>query len=738
MAKDSIFMRTTRFSYYAHAVFGLLLSAAALFIGLALISYSPYDPSWAYYTNQTCVVGNWCGSFGANLAAFLMFLAGAASFWCVALLFFMAHTFLMTGSFKQEWDRVFAFILFLGVTAALFYAYGVDFFRSPYPGGMVGHGIYTKVHAWFGSVGGMLFLYTLMMVCIIILTRLSFAKNIAHWLVALRASRFGQWQKYAGNACAVVGHALYAPIAYVAQRTQTFFYTWFPHEEDIQQHVELETVVAENALPPKMPNSSEHSLDNASHEHDESIHAQTVINSIYTLPNLDAFAPRIVEGEVDASVVRAGKAQAALLEEKLARFGIDGRVVRIKRGPLVTLFEYKPDIDAKLSKIVNLADDLSLALQALSVRIIAPIPGTAVVGFEVAHGQRASVSLAACMREQNYASSGAQLPLLLGQDTVGKAVVVDLTRMPHLLVAGATGAGKSVLLNSMLMSLLCKCTPDELKLILIDPKRLEFSVYADIGHLLFPIVTDAKTAVRVLGFAVQEMESRYKAIAAVSARTLAEYNERVEPAQKLPRLVLIIDELADLMMTAGKLCEEHLARLTHMARAAGIHVVVATQRPSVDVITGVIKANFPSRIALRVPSKIDSRTILDCTGAEALLGQGDMLMLDAHDSMLKRVHGAYVSEKEIAAVTSHIRDQRGADYRELPSQITAENELDEGDEGLYDNVVTFVRSVDEVSTSLLQRKFRIGYNRAARFIERLEAHGLIMPSEGSKARKVLK
>jgi S-DNA-T family DNA segregation ATPase FtsK/SpoIIIE len=464
--------------------------------------------------------------------------------------------------------------------------------------------------------------------------------------------------------------------------------------------------------------------------------------AVFELPHVGLFNP--VEQETQQpKVTKELEARAKILEEKLECFGITGSVTAIKRGPVVTLFEYQPAIDTKVSKIVSLEDDLAMALQALSIRIIAPIPGRSVVGFEVANKQRSNVHLAPVICSNTYKNFKGSLPLVLGQDTVGNDVIVDLACMPHLLIAGSTGSGKSVALNCMLMSLLCKHTPQEMRLVLIDPKRLEFAAYADIAHLLFPIITDPKRATLALRWVVQHMEERYETMAACGARNFTDYNKLVghheKVTQAMPYVVVIIDELADLMMTASKEIEDLITRITQMARAAGIHLMVATQRPSVDVITGLIKVNFPSRVAFRVTSKVDSRTILDCAGADKLLGRGDMLFLDAQGGSLRRVHGAYVSDKEIAAVVGHIRAQQRAAYLDLSQEVIArvQDGESDADDAIYRDVVAFIKEVDEISISLVQRKFRIGFNRSARIIERLESQGLIMSTDGGKTRKVL-
>jgi hypothetical protein len=436
------------------------------------------------------------------------------------------------------------------------------------------------------------------------------------------------------------------------------------------------------------------------------------------------------------------KERGVNLEERLKNFGINGRVVAIRPGPVVTLYEYEPDMDVKISSIIAREDDLAMALKALSIRIVAPIPGTSVVGFEIANVQREDVFMSDLIVADEWKKTSAHLGLLLGVDTAGKPMVQDLTTMPHLLVAGSTGSGKSVCMHSLLFSLLSRHTPETLRLVLIDPKRLEFSAYADIPHLLFPIVVDAQKTIKVLKWVVAEMEHRYKTLAQACVRNIAEYNKKmVERGEaKLPYLVVMIDELADLMIVAGKEIELQLIRIAQMARAAGIHMVLATQRPSVDVVTGLIKVNFPSRLGCRVSSKIDSRTILDTNGAEKLLGRGDMLFLHGSAASLRRIHGAFVSESQVQRLTDYLRSLGVPTYIDLDERgLEQEGYVgDDQEDELYNQALEAIKMLDEVSISLLQRKFRIGFNRSARLIEQLEADGLLAPAQGSKPRKVLK
>jgi len=444
--------------------------------------------------------------------------------------------------------------------------------------------------------------------------------------------------------------------------------------------------------------------------------------------------------------------RATLLEEKLAHFEISGRIVGIHPGPVITVYEYEPEVGSKVSRILALEDDLALSLKALSIRIIAPVPGTSVVGFEIANEERSNVYFSSVMNEANLKDGTKALPLALGVDTRGAAVIYDLAKMPHLLVAGATGSGKSVGMNVMLTSLLSRLTPDQARFILIDPKRLEFIPYADIPHLLFPIVTSPYEVAPVLKWVVQEMELRYEVMAQAGVRSIAVYHklglkERFKlehgyglEVKGMPYIIIMVDELADLMMIAGKEIEVLVARISQMARAAGIHMIVATQRPSVDVVTGIIKVNFPSRVAFRVSTKIDSRTIIDGAGAEKLLGKGDMLFLSPASPALERLHGPFVTDDEICRLTEFLKAQREVEYLSLQQIIARHTEqaAEEEADPLYEEVCEYLQTVEEVSISLLQRRYRVGYNRSARLIEQLERDGHIAPAQGSKPRRVLR
>lgn len=445
---------------------------------------------------------------------------------------------------------------------------------------------------------------------------------------------------------------------------------------------------------------------------------------------------------------------AERLKECLNDFNVQGEIQQVHPGPVVTMFEFKPAPGIKVSKIENLTDDIALALKAESVRIEAPIPGKDSVGIEIPNIDRETVYLREVLESKEFVNSKSPLTLALGKDIHGATRVADLAKMPHLLVAGATGAGKSVGINGFLLSLLYKAGPDKVKLLLVDPKRIELAPYAQLPHLVHPVVTEMNLAKSALEWAVFEMDCRYEKMAKLGVRNIEGYNNKLEgfgdnipdefeAYKPMPYLVIIIDELADLMMTAAKDVEQCIVRLAQLARAAGIHMVLATQRPSVDVVTGLIKANFPTRISFFVTSKFDSRTILDAVGSERLLGKGDMLFKPS-GGKLKRMHGAYVDEAEIARVVNFWRDSQPQDF-ELDFTDWKQNATDangtpvasKSDDPVYDEAVQFVLDQGKASISLLQRRFRIGFNRAARFIEQMEMDGILGPQEGSKPRKVL-
>lgn len=733
----------------------LLSAAAGVILAVALATFYAYDSSWFFVSSRAAPLHNMFGTFGAQLAAISFFLCGSAAFGVVLLLFFISYVALQSHSWRREWDRVVAGFMMVTAVAALEYYYGCSCMLGVSPGGLLGATFYHGLLSLFDVVLAFVFLHTLLFAGIILVTRIS----------CFTVARYGASALYAVVSNRTLHYYLrtiawYFAIPFmIATRfiIRLLRGALFDAEDHTVVDVEFDEVVQEvfadthdhafwqqkqgfdMPAAPQDDMQAATSLDQPQRKPAADTVTSTHKNK-YVLPQASLLGHVAVKYD-ERKEHDEQQQRARLLEEKLERFGVSGKVLSIKTGPMITLFEYQPDADAKVSKIIALEDDLALALEAVSIRIIAPIPGRSVVGFEVAHKKHRTVFLASMLSSKSFTTFEGYLPLVLGHNVVGEDVIVDLTAMPHLLVAGSTGSGKSVALNTMLVSLLYRCTPEHVRLILIDPKRLEFSAYADIAHLMFPIVTDPKQAAPVLRFVVQTMEERYATMASAGVRNMFEYQKLCtqNPAlTPMPFIVVMIDELSDLMMTAGKDVETLIARIAQMARAAGIHMIVATQRPSVDVITGLIKVNFPSRISFRVTSKIDSRTILDCNGADKLLGKGDMLFLNASSSLM-RVHGAYISHHEIVQLATYVRAQRPTQYLDVYQAISATaGQLLDGDDALYTDIVAFVKTVNEISISLLQRKFRIGYNRSARIIDMLESEGIILPSDGGKMRKVIR
>lgn len=493
----------------------------------------------------------------------------------------------------------------------------------------------------------------------------------------------------------------------------------------------------------------------------------------YTLPSFDLLdSPDGEHVKIDKETLEAN---SLILQKKLADFGVEGKVVAVRPGPVITMYEFEPAAGVKVRRIVTLADDLSMALRAMSIRILAPIPGKSVVGIEIPNPRREKVFLKQVIESDTYQGSESKLTLALGKDISGSAFLADLARMPHLLVAGATGTGKSVSINAMILSMLYKASPQDVQFIMIDPKMLELTVFENLPHMIVPVVTDPKKAAAALFWAMDEMDRRYRLMRDKGARNIDHYNRILEKEkvdkdklielrqpeesmedlapeiggdleekaplvhERLPRIVIVVDELADMMMSVGRDIEEYITRLAQKARAAGIHMILATQRPSVDVITGLIKANFPARISFQVTSRVDSRTILDAIGAERLLGDGDMLFLPPGTARISRIHGAYVSDQEVRKVVEFIKQQAKPRYRpeifEAKKEIEAADGDDDYDE-MYDQAVKLVTETEQASISMIQRRLRVGYNRAARMIEQMERDGVVGPADGAKPREV--
>ncbi|MCP4343076.1 MAG: cell division protein FtsK, partial [Desulfobulbaceae bacterium] len=474
-------------------------------------------------------------------------------------------------------------------------------------------------------------------------------------------------------------------------------------------------------------------------ETDDEFAANPIARGDWKLPPLSLLSKSDqVQEKIDNEVYYKLSKQ---LEQKLKNFGVSGKVVGISPGPVVTTYEYSPAPGVKINKIAGLADDLALGLKAQSVRVVGSVPGKAALGIEIPNEMRQVVYIRELIGTEKYRANSHKLTIALGLDVIGNLAMANLAKMPHLLIAGATGAGKSVGINTIIASILYNATPQEVRFLMVDPKRIELSGYEGIPHLLHPVVVDPKLASRALNWAVREMERRYLLLEEARVKSFDSYNEVNE--EKLPYIVVIVDELADLMMVASKDVEAAIARLAQMARAAGIHLILATQRPSVDVLTGLIKANFPTRISFKVSSKIDSRTILDASGAEHLLGAGDMLFLAPGTANIKRIHGAYISEKETADIVDFWKRQGNSSYDEAVMQEIekepsgAGGESDDDFDERYDEAVALVSEAGQASISMVQRRLRVGYNRAARMIEMMEKEGIVGPADGAKPREVI-
>ena len=753
---------------YRRLLTATVLVLFVLWLSIAWYTYNPHDQSWMVYNTDDIPVTNAWGRLGAHVAALCIYFFGVTTVIIFCFLLFFAYLLYWRRSLIGELDRILAWPFLIISTATLVTRFQIG--ASYCYGGLLGNQFYIFLVRYGDAVSATMLVSALLLSSLVLIAhrQLTFGiQSIIRLVQFLHVHRWIFVRCYHG--AYIMVRFLMFPVIYLYRLfsgTRIVHYSGsiMQFEDEHGTDDKALTQIAHDAIWQRW-------LTDAACKSEEELHAQqsktrgddmqTIINDRAAQCSINEFSTRLsasskscryeLPSAVHLMPIRSqqqtGKSEelyhkARLLEEKLAHFGIGGSVVATKRGPVVTIFEYQPDINARISKITALEDDLALALKALSIRIIAPIPGTSFIGFEVANQIRETVYLSEILASKTLKKSSFSLPLSLGNDTLGNHVVVDLAKMPHLLIAGSTGSGKSVALHAMLMTLLCTRTPDQLKLILIDPKRLEFASYADIAHLVFPVITQAKQAIAALKWVVAEMESRYECMKMAGARNIIDYQslQRVHvDYEAMPYMVIIIDELADLMMVGGRDIEDLLTRITQMARAAGIHLIVATQRPSVDVITGVIKVNFPSRISCRVTSKTDSRTILDCNGAEKLLGRGDMLYLDAANSMITRVHGAFVSDEEIMAIVDHIHHQKPADYCSLDEQLfESAYELSATDDALYQEVIDFLHGVDEISISLIQRRFRIGYNRSARIIEVLEAQGFVAPADGGKMRKVIR
>ena len=734
----------------------LALIALAIYLVLILATYTKADPGWSHASTVN-LVANWGGRLGAYLADILLFVFGLSAWWWSLILVFIIwrhyrtlsrRLFLLeTPEPKHRFENP---IRIAGLLILLISSSAIEFLRmytlktplpSP-PGGLLGKITGQWVNSTLGFNGGTLLLLL---------------------MLGLGVSLFFQisWLQLAEK----IGAGI--------ENTILWFRNWLAARADRKMGQEAsskreEAIVQERArivehqpIKIEQPVVAVQKSERVEKEKQASLFTELGDNDLPPLMLLDP-APSMQE----AISVESLEFTSRLIEKKLTDFGVSAKVVAAYPGPVITRYEIDPDVGVKGSTIVNLGRDLARALALTSVRVVETIPGKNYMGLELPNTKRQIVRLSEILGSKAYNDSASLLSVALGKDIAGNPVIADLARMPHLLVAGTTGSGKSVAINATILSLLYKADPHQVRLILIDPKMLELSIYEGIPHLLAPVVTDMTQAGHALKWAVDEMDRRYRKMSHMGVRNLASYNNKIadakkrgelipnpfsltpddpEPMEQMPAIVIVIDELADLMMVVGKKVEELIARIAQKARAAGIHLILATQRPSVDVITGLIKANIPTRIAFQVSSKIDSRTILDQMGAEALLGMGDMLYLPAGSGLPTRVHGAFVSDDEVHRVVTHLKEQGEPNYVEgILEGDRADSTAGSGGNGsggetdaLYDRAVACVLETGRASTTFVQRRLGIGYPRAARLMDQMEENGLVSPMRANGNRDIL-
>lgn len=752
-------------------LFRLFWWVVALFIFVSLLSYSSSDPSWSTWSTQT-VFQNWMGRTGSILSDILFQFFGLSAF---ALVFFFLRKTKRTNDedefLSSKWRALSSAIFILSWAAlleALFPQQWVPW-RINHTGGISG-ALSLSFLKYLAGPAGSIFL------CLVLVLASSIL--IFKWKALSQATALIQRLKWEAQQ---KGSSWFKEVwGFVAEKIKARLKKSPPIAQGSLLAESLVSPVTEEAVTAPVetlaPVNHEPEISTLPSKEDEEIfslmgayHPTEGPGKLRT-PSFSENKPKkkntgpfqlppvaMLSGKADSKIKPVDKSwyleKANILVEKLQDFGVEGEVVHISPGPVITVYEFKPASGVKIKDIANLSDDLTLALSVLSVRIVAPIPGKPVVGIEIPSPHREMVFFKDLIQETPFYNEDISIPIALGRLASGEPVTADLAAMPHLLVAGATGTGKSVFINTLISSLLFRFTPQQLKLILVDPKMVELSLYEGIPHLLLPVVVDSKKAAMALRWTVDEMERRYTLMHQAGVRHIDGYNSRLlemkrrgeaeEEAEAIPYIVVVIDEYADLMAVVPKDVELSIARLAQKARASGIHLVLATQRPSTDVVTGTIKANFPSRISFRVASSVDSKTILDRTGADRLLGQGDMLFHSAGFATLKRMQGAFVSDSDLNRMIDFLKSQGEPEYDEAILQAAEEGEYasssaGDSDEGrLYDQAVRLVTEKGEASISLIQRHLRIGYNRAAMLMEELEKEGVVAPSTGTSKRRTV-
>ncbi len=775
------YLGPTRYARLNEAVAFLFL-IAGLFVFFGLVSYHPLDPSWNTATGEARPV-NLTGRVGAFFADFFLQTLGLGAFGIPVLILLLGWMWIRSAPIEAQWAKILGAGMFLAATCT---AFGFASTWQPLPGSIPAGGLAGSVLAEYltssmNLTGAALFTAGCWIVAIYLVSSFEVSRLPAWIRVPLNiwsaiASRFRQWresrameaqaraekralrraeQRAAAEPLAEAPpvHRDSPPIIDPLRRApwEEPVSSPFP-VEDIPIHMLEPTPVSQQMveIPPAAPTR-------VSAKSDPPPRRQ---RAEFRLPPTTLLQEPVARTAFDSQEL---KEIAARIKSKFEEFNVHGNVTQINPGPVVTTFEFKPEAGVKYSRITTLTEDLCLGLQAESI-LIERIPGKPTVGIEVPNSKREVISLRQILESDEFHSSTSPLTVALGKDINGRIKVAALDTMPHLLIAGSTGAGKSVMLNSLIMSILYKATPHQVRLIMVDPKRLEFGLYEGIPHLLTPVITDAKKATNALRNAVLEMERRLKLLASQGVRNIDQYNKKIrqlqakprslfedeteiEQLEEIPYVLILIDELADLMMLERANVEESVTRLAQMARAVGMHLVLATQRPSVDVITGLIKANFPSRISFRVATRVDSRTVLDVMGAEHLLGRGDMLFLPPGSSRLVRVHGSFVSEAETNEVVEFWKRQAEPDYDKTflmapPADdeegSNGEEEFDGSEDPVYQDAVRVVLEMGKASTSTLQRRLRLGYGRAARILDMMQREGIIGPPDGSRPREVLK
>ncbi|RKX64352.1 MAG: cell division protein FtsK [Thermodesulfobacteriota bacterium] len=703
------------FKQEAVAVLGIFIS---LFIFLSIFSVD-------FATGK-----DWGGEIGVLVAQVLMGFTGWGAYLLAALLLLLSFLFFSPRMSFERLPQITA-----GVTGAvisscgLFSSLSLKDLASVEAGGFLGETVLKVMQALVGGPGTVLFLFLLFVVSMMLSTQFSpYQFGAFLWNMTKKTGQGLKSVLFSGRKKRKEIKATRKTVPSVKEQSKPV----------VQQKERLKEIEPEPTGPSLAMPVVKEVTRIAEVDEGEAFAATPVARGDWKLPPVSILEKHVnAHEEVDKEVYYKVSKQ---LEQKLKNFGVSGKVVGISPGPVVTTYEYAPAAGVKISKIAGLADDLALGLKTQSVRVVGSVPGKAALGIEIPNPNRSVVYIRDLITSEHYRTGKDKLAIALGLDVVGNPAIANLAKMPHLLIAGATGAGKSVAINTIIASLLFNATPEEVRLLMVDPKRIELSGYEGIPHLLHPVVVEPKLASRALMWAVREMERRYKLMEVAKVKSFDSYNEVSE--EKLPYIVIIVDELADLMMVASKDVEASIARLAQMARAAGMHLILATQRPSVDVLTGLIKANFPTRISFKVSSKVDSRTILDTSGAEHLLGLGDMLYLANGSSILQRIHGAYISEKETDALIQFLKDQGNASYDESMTAAVEEEEnggsiKDEDYDERYDEAVSIVCELGQASISMVQRRLRVGYNRAARMIEMMEKEGLVGPADGAKPREVL-